>query len=1005
MACLNGGTCSSNVLISLGGYGSFGNYEPKNTIARSVDNGATWTGLGYSMFSFVGNGAASTKNGDMIVAVGSGGNSIAYSTDTGLTWTGLGSSIFGQGIGIAYNGKMWVAAGQGSNTLAYSYDGINWKGLGNSIIDVNAMGVAWNGTMWVAVGYYNNGIAYSYDGINWTGLGNSGLYYGNNVAWGGNMWVAVGASNGATCLYYSPNGIDWTAGNGLGRNTIWAGVAWNGTQWVTVGAPNSSTFPSIAYSSDGMNWTMLPSNVVDGFVGYDVTWTGSRWIAAGQTPGPLIIASNDGINWTSVNKTIYSTYCHKILKISDTCSSPNTCTCVNGWSGAQCQTPPCAPPCQNGGMCSGPNTCTCATGWSGAQCQTPVCDVTHECVNGGVCSSPNKCSGCNPGWTGDQCQTSQCAASPCQNGGCIGVNTCTCATGWAGAQCQTAVCDAGYACGVNGRCSSPNTCTCLTGWTGAQCQTPVCDAAHACVNGGVCSSPNKCSGCNPGWTGDQCQTSQCVASPCQNKGTCSGVNTCTCATGWAGAQCQNPTCDPRLKSIVMKNNQGVNIVPERVEWYNPDSAVAKAFGKEIPDTIFNPSLIPAGYECDWLPTGANPECYTFDAASWNGTATAPTFKVSLGGPTEIDGTHVTAYATENLTQKFKVKLNYLKDNQLAEYIYSSSGPVSTVFASVTMQSGVILLSLGSAGGSGFENSLAYSTDNGTTWTGMGNQVFSAAAEFAILYNGLLIAVGSGLNSMAYSTDGLNWNGLGTSIFDYGQHIARNGSMFIAVGGGSNTIAYSYNGTAWVGLGASIFDNGGSGNGVASNSNGSVWVAVGGGSSSTHGMGYSSNGKQWNGLGLYVLRIGRKVACNNSRFVAVGDGTYSGKHMYYSDDGQNWNVPTWSGTASTAMWYDVGWNGSQWGAVGQGSVGVANIAYSSDGSVWTGVVISDFTGSNVSWVGSRWIATGVYRSNTNTKRMLESSDGIAWTDVTGARLPPNTYVGNIISINSISLFNV
>jgi hypothetical protein len=329
-----------------------------------------------------------------------------------------------------------------------------------------------------------------------------------------------------------------------------------------------------------MNWTMLPATAVSGFVGYDVTWTGSRWLAAGQAPGPLIIASTDGINWVSVNTKVFSSYFKQILKIN-TCSSPNTCICAAGWSGAQCQTPAwvCSSPCQNGGTCSGVNTCTCLTGWAGAQCQTPTC------------------------------------ASACQNGG---------------------------------TCSSPNTCTCLTGWTGAQCQTSQC------------------------------------SQPCQNGGTCSGLNTCTCVQGWAGAQCQTRLCDPRLKSIVLTNDQGVKIVPKLVDWYDLNSAVAKAFGTVIPYTIFNPSLIPEGYECDWLPLSADPECYTFDAAAWNGTATAPTFKVTLEQETLISSAALYEY-TGNSTRKFAVKLYYIKDNTLTEYKYPSSGAVSTLFASVNLQ--------------------------------------------------------------------------------------------------------------------------------------------------------------------------------------------------------------------------------------------------------------------------------------------------------------------------------
>ena len=70
--------------------------------------------------------------------------------------------------------------------------------------------------------------------------------------------------------------------------------------------------------------------------------------------------------------------------------------------------------------------------------------------------------------------------------------------------------------------------------------------------------------------------------------------------------------------------------------------------------------------------------------------------------------------------------------------------------------------------------------------------------------------------MAYSYDGINWTGLGKTIFsDYGFGVAWNGTLWVAVGlGATNTMAYSSDGITWTGLEDTIFS---SGRGVGGNS--------------------------------------------------------------------------------------------------------------------------------------------------------------------------------------------
>ena len=125
------------------------------------------------------------------------------------------------------------------------------------------------------------------------------------------------------------------------------------------------------------------------------------------------------------------------------------------------------------------------------------------------------------------------------------------------------------------------------------------------------------------------------------------------------------------------------------------------------------------------------------------------------------------------------------------------------------------------------DTIAYSS-NGISWIPLTNSVFSDTG-YGVAWNGKMwVAVGEGTtNTIAYSSDGINWTGAtdlsgvaGSSVNIFsnaGFGVAWNGLMWIAIGdGGLNTIAYSSDGIKWTGLGKNIITE--YGYGVAGNPN-------------------------------------------------------------------------------------------------------------------------------------------------------------------------------------------
>jgi hypothetical protein len=167
---------------------------------------------------------------------------------------------------------------------------------------------------------------------------------------------------------------------------------------------------------------------------------------------------------------------------------------------------------------------------------------------------------------------------------------------------------------------------------------------------------------------------------------------------------------------------------------------------------------------------------------------------------------------------------------------------------------------------------------GKMWVATGTRTLIAGSSPAAYY------------TMAYSVDGKTWTGApesGTTStgFDiYAHGIAWNGRNLVATGRGTvNTLAFSTDGMSWVGLGNTVFSVWGRGITWGARR----WMATGRG---TNTVAFSTNGRNWQGCGANVFKPLR-------RFMAMGDtGLYTGVAsgqpqrgvaFSYSDDGVTW----------------------------------------------------------------------------------------------------------------------
>jgi len=300
------------------------------------------------------------------------------------------------------------------------------------------------------------------------------------------------------------------------------------------------------------------------------------------------------------------------------------------------------------------------------------------------------------------------------------------------------------------------------------------------------------------------------------------------------------------------------------------------------------------------------------------------------------------------------------------------------------------------------NTLAYSLDAGSTWTGLGTTIFSETCNAVIWTGRMWIATGGGgaTNSLAYSLNGIDWIGRGTAdlrntrtgatatgtcILAYVPKAGSTQPRTLFVGGNTaapNTtlIRSTNNGQTWTDISSvaesasldSIYSivQAGESSGYPNRIVVGGWDSVGG--RPGRSIIYSDNyGNTWSAQVLCGLTYTYGMATNDSTIIAVGNDAYGDSRtggppyinaVFSTNGGANWTECPTQPFTSGGTGYAIAWNGFYWVACGidAGAAAPSIKISSNNGASWSAPTDSfyfDRTIRGVCWTGSRWVFAG------------------------------------------------
>ena len=316
------------------------------------------------------------------------------------------------------------------------------------------------------------------------------------------------------------------------------------------------------------------------------------------------------------------------------------------------------------------------------------------------------------------------------------------------------------------------------------------------------------------------------------------------------------------------------------------------------------------------------------------------------------------------------------------------------------------------------NSVAYSTDHGSTWR-TSDTILSVREWSSIIFaNGKFVMVAANSDTFAYSSDGITWTETSDGLISQNwSSLAYGANKFVAIAANSDTFAYSSDGVSWQTTSTGILSNlsysdisystdkffvcAKNSNTVLYSDDGISWHATNDGISNrewikacfgnnryllvaanSNTFAYSNNGIRW-----YETTVGidgdninwTDVVFGNGRFVAISAG--NNNRVIYSLDGYYWNESEWE--SDTREWMCIAWDGNIYISLNNvdTSIGLSATNYkeyvtTEAGRDWmeTSSGLNNREWFSICYGDGKYVALA-----RNSNYSAYSTDGITWTE--------------------------